>query len=113
MPALPEAVALPVHLQDVNAVGEAVQQGAGEPLGAEDLRPLVEGQIGGDQDGSSLVALAEDLEEELGPCLGERDEAQLVDDEQLEPGKPLLEVEQTPLVSGWPRSAHAPGRRRW
>ena len=81
-------------------MSEAVQQGAGESLRAEDLRPLVEGQVGGDQDRPSLVALTEDLEEELSPCLGERDEAQLVDDQQLEPGQPLLQIEQPPLVPG-------------
>ena len=43
LPTLLEAVALPVHLQDVNAVSEAIQQGAGESLRAEDLGPLVEG----------------------------------------------------------------------
>ena len=45
-------------------MSEAVQQGAGQPLRAEDLGPLVEGQVGGDQDRPSLVSLAEDLEEE-------------------------------------------------
>ena len=93
-------------------MGEPVQQGAGQPLRAEDLRPLVEGQVGGDQDGPSLVALAEDLEEELGPGLGERDEAQLIDDQQLEPGKPLLKVEQPPLVPGLDQLVD-PARRRW
>lgn len=48
--ALLEAVAAAVHLQEVRVVGESVQQRAGEPLGAEDLRPFVEGQIAGDQD---------------------------------------------------------------
>ena len=57
LPALPEAVALPVHLQDVNAVGEPVQQGAGQPLRAEALLALVEGQVGRDQDGPPLVQL--------------------------------------------------------
>ena len=47
LPAALEAVALPVHLQDVDMVGEAVQQRAGEPFRAEDLGPLVERQIGG------------------------------------------------------------------
>jgi hypothetical protein len=41
--ALLEAVATAVHLQDVDVVGEPVQQGAGEPLGAEDLSPFIEG----------------------------------------------------------------------
>ena len=71
-------------------MSEAVQQGAGESLRAEDLGPLAEGQVGGDQDRPSLVALAEDLEEELSAGLGERYEAQLADDEQLEPGQLLL-----------------------
>ena len=73
---------------------------ARQSLRAEDLGPLVEGQVGGDQDRPSLVSLAEDLEEELRAGLGEWDEAQLVDDEQLEAGKSLLEVEQPSLVLG-------------
>ena len=76
-------------------MSEAIQQGAGQPLRAEDLGPLVEGQVGGDQDRPSLVSLAEDLEEELRAGLGKWYEAQLVDDEQLEPGQLLLEVEQS------------------
>ena len=62
-----EAVAVAVHLQDVDVVGEAVQQRPGEALRSEHLGPLVEGQIGGDQDGAALVALAEDLEEDNAP----------------------------------------------
>ena len=45
-------------------VGESVQQRPGEPLGAEHVGPLVKGEVGGDQDGSPFVALAEDLEEQ-------------------------------------------------
>ena len=65
LPAVLETVAVAVHLQDVNVVGEPVKQSAGEPLGAEHVGPLVEGQVGGDQDGAPLVALAEDLEEQF------------------------------------------------
>ena len=60
----------PMYLQDVDVVGEPVQQSSGEALRAEDLGPLVEGQVGGDQDGASLVALAEDLEEQRCPGAG-------------------------------------------
>ena len=49
---------------------------------------------------SSLVALAEALEQELRAGLGEWNEAELVDDEQLEPGQLLLKVEQSSLVGG-------------
>ena len=46
-------------------MGESVQQGSGQAFRAEDLGPLIEGQVGGDEDGAPLVALAEDLEEEF------------------------------------------------
>ena len=65
-------------------VGEAVEEGPGEPLRAKDLGPLVEGQVGGDQSRAPLVALTEDLEQQLGPSLGEGYEAQFVDDQELE-----------------------------
>ena len=38
---------------------EPVEECSGEPLRAEDLGSLVEGQVGGDQYGATLVALAE------------------------------------------------------
>ena len=37
LPAVAEAVAVAVHLQDVDVVGEPVQQRAGQALQAEDL----------------------------------------------------------------------------
>ena len=45
LPAVLEAEALPVHLQDMDMVGEAVEESPGEPFRAEDLGPLVEGQV--------------------------------------------------------------------
>ena len=56
----------------------------------EDLDPLVEGEVGGDEDGASFVALAYDLKEEFSAGLGEGNEAQFVDDEELEAGELLL-----------------------
>ena len=47
--ALFQAVALAVHLQNVDVVGKSVQQGAGEPLRAQYLGSLLEWQIAGDQ----------------------------------------------------------------
>ena len=59
------------------------------------------GEVGGDEDGPSLVALAYDFEEEFGAGLGEEGEAQFVDDEEFKTGQLLLVgVEQSPLVSG-------------
>ena len=81
-------------------MSEAVQQCPGEPLLAEDLGPLVEWQIGGHQDGAALVALAEDLEEQFRTGGGQRHEAQLVDEEELEAGQLPLQVEQPTVVPG-------------
>ena len=61
--ALLEAVAVAVHLEDVDVVGEPVEQSAGQALGGEHAGPLIEGQIAGDDGGAALVALAEDLEQ--------------------------------------------------
>jgi len=61
----PEAVA--VHLQDVNVVGEAIEQRASQSFRAEHTGPLIERQVACDDYGAALVALAEDLEQQLGP----------------------------------------------
>ena len=100
LPAALEAVALAVHFQDVDVVGETIQQRAGEPLRPEDLGPLVEGQIGGHQGGAPFVALAEDLEEQFRPGVGQGHEAQLVDDEEPEACQLPLQVEQPAFVPG-------------
>ena len=47
---MPEAIAVAVHLDDVDVVCEPVQQSAGQPLRAEHLGPLVERQVGGHED---------------------------------------------------------------
>ena len=73
-------------------MSETVEEGACEPLGPEDLGPFVEGQICGNQGRSSLVTLAEDLEQELRAGLRQRDEAEFIDNEQLETGQLLLKV---------------------
>ena len=81
-----EPVAVAVHLQNVDVVGEPVQQRSGEALRTEDPRPLVEGQVGADQDGPALIALTEDLEEEFRAGGGQGHEAQLIYDQQAEAG---------------------------
>ena len=81
-------------------VCEAVQQRPGETFRAEDPGPLVEGQVGGDQNGAPLVALAEHLEEQFDAGPGKWNEAQLVDDQQVEPVELPLQIQQPSLVPG-------------
>ena len=104
-----ESEAIPVHFEDVDMVGETIKECSGQPLRAEYLGPLVEGQVGCHQDRPSLVALAEHLKEQLGPGLGQWHEAQFVDDQQLEIGQASLQVEQAPFVPGFHQFVHQGG----
>ena len=109
LPAALEPVAVAVHFQDVDVVGEPVQQGSGEAFRAEDLGPLVEGKVGGHHDRAPLVALAEDLEEQFRAGAGQGHEAQFVDDQQVEPGQLFLQVQQAPFVPGLHNLMHQAG----
>ena len=81
--ALIETIAVVVHLQDMDMVGEPVEQCPGQAFGAEHLGSLVEGQIAGHQGGAAFVTFAKHLEQELGAGLGQRHEAEFVDDQRL------------------------------
>jgi hypothetical protein len=45
---LREAIAFAFHLEDVDVVGQSVEKGTGQALGAEGFRPFVEWQVAGD-----------------------------------------------------------------
>ena len=77
-----------------------MRRSSSAPVSRSDPKTSVYSSKGSDQDGASLVALAEDLEEEFCPGAGQWDEAQLVDDQQVQPRQLPLEVEQPPLVPG-------------
>ena len=50
-------------------MSKAIEQRASGALGGEHAGPLVEGQVAGDDDRAALLALAEDLEQQLGACV--------------------------------------------
>jgi len=52
---LRQAVALAVHLEYADVMGQAVEQCAGQAFGAEGLGPFIERQIAGDQGGAALT----------------------------------------------------------
>ena len=62
---------------------EAVQNGGGEgAVVVEDPGPLFEGLVGGQHDGAAFVALADDLEEQIGAVLVDGQVAEFVQDQQ-------------------------------
>ena len=112
-----QAEAFPVGFEDVDTVGEAVEQSSGEPFGSKHLDPVLKGQIGGDDDAGAFVSAADDIEEQFGTGLGERDVAEFVEDEQIESFELLHEALQFVAVAllehmghqgGYPEEAHPP-----
>src|SRR6516162_10020864 len=110
--ALREPVALAVHFEDVDVVGEAIQQGAGEPLGAKHAGPLVEWQVAGHDYGAALVTLAEDLKQELGASLRQRHIAEFIDNQQLVTDELTLQAQEPLVVAGLDQFMHEGGGGR-
>src|SRR6202158_6201753 len=66
----------------VGVVQDAVEDGRGQrAVILEDLRPVFIGAVGGDHHRCALVALTDDLEQQVGAVLVDRKVAELVDDE--------------------------------
>jgi hypothetical protein len=78
-----EPETLPVGLDDVDAVSDAVEKGSREPLVHENFGPLFEGQVRGHDDALALIGATDDFEEQLGSGFAEGDIAELVKDEQI------------------------------
>src|SRR5215472_5521134 len=67
----------------LGVVQDPVEDGGGQrAVIIEDLRPVLVGAVGGDHHRRALVALADDLEEQIGAELVDGQVAELVDDEQ-------------------------------
>ena len=64
-------------------MGDPVQQGHGQGFILEELSPFSEGQVGGDHEGDPVVNGSAELEEQLGTLLGEGDETQFINDDEL------------------------------
>jgi len=61
----------------------------------EDLPPVFEGLVGGQDHGSDLGSFGGDLEEEITALLVERQVPELVDDEQFFGSEPFKELSKT------------------
>jgi hypothetical protein len=87
-----EPITVAIHLEDMNVVSEAIEQCAGQAFTGQHAGPFIEGQIAGDDDRTAFVALAEDLEQQLGAGRRERDVAQFIDDQKLVAGELTLQA---------------------
>ena len=85
-------VAVAPSVDDVAAVEQPVQQRGGHDLVVQDLAPLLEVLVRGDHGRSVLVAAVDELEEEDGAALGDREVADLVYDQERGVGEGLESV---------------------
>ena len=63
----------------MGVMNEAVEDGIGDASAAEELVPVTDGKLGGDDDGSGAVALLEGLEQVLLFPIGEAGETKIID----------------------------------
>ena len=101
-----QAVAFTVGFEDVNAMGQPVQHGPGEPFAAQHLRPVFKRQVGGDDEAGTLISTGHHIEEQFGPGLGERDVAEFVEDEQIEPFELFVEPLEQPVLAHLQKQCH-------
>ncbi len=97
---LPEAVACALDLDDDGVVQEPVEEGGGDDGVAEDLGPLGEAAVRGEDHGALLVAGVDELEEQAGASGGDGEVADLVDDEQRGAGEEAELLDEPPLPLG-------------
>ena len=93
------SVALDVHLEDGRVMDEAVDRGERHGGIGEDLAPLAERLVGGDEHGAAFVAGADELEQDAGLGLILGDVGEIVEDQEVEAVEPVdggLEVEFAP-----------------
>lgn len=57
-----QAVTFTVGFEDVDAVGQPVEHGPGEPFAAQDLGPVFKRQVGADDEAGTLVSAGHDIE---------------------------------------------------
>ena len=95
------AVAFAFDDDGFGVVEDAVEEGGGEGgVVVEDGGPVFEGLVGGQDDRAAFVALADDLEEQVGAALVDGQIAQFVDDQQIGAGVLLEFLDQASGVAG-------------
>ena len=78
----PQPVAVAADVDDVAAVEQPVEQRGRHDLVVEDLAPALEALVRGEHSRGVLVAPVDELEEEDGAAAGDREVADLVDDQE-------------------------------
>ena len=82
-------------------MGQSIQQGRGHTFALEDLAPLAERQVAGEQETGPFIPIREDLEQQLGAGAAEREVSQFITDQQIHPIELSQEAVQLILLLGF------------
>jgi hypothetical protein len=82
--ALTEAIGLAEQFNDVRMVRETIKQRGGQTFIAKDLHPISKFKIGGDDQGEAFIKFRAEGEERLCAILGEGDETQFIQNDEIE-----------------------------
>lgn len=80
---------------------QSIQDGTGESCTSKNLDPLIEWQIGRDDDACSFIGGRDDVEEEFASEFAGRDVPQFVKDQQVQRHQSLLETFECSFVTGF------------
>ena len=78
-----ESVTFPFRLDDLAAMRQPVERGAGEAFRAEDFGPILKWQVGRHHDARALIGGGDHIKEQLGTDLRGRHVAKFVEHEQV------------------------------
>lgn len=90
---------------------QPVQQGRCHTFALEDLAPLAERQVAGEQQAGSFIPIRKDLEQQLGTRAAEREVSQFIADQQVHPVELAQEAIQLILLLHLLQAGDQCGRR--
>jgi len=95
-----EAVAGAFDLNDDGMVEQTIEECRGDHRVTENFTPFGKAAIAGQDHGALFVAGIDELEEEVGAAVGDREVANLVDDEERGPAVEADLLDETALTLG-------------
>lgn len=81
-------------------MGESVEDGTGEAFVAEDLGPVFERQVGGEDDARAFVGVGDDIEQKFSAGLARGNITEFVEDEKVEFAQLAAEAEKLAILVG-------------
>ena len=92
-------------------MSQPIQQSSRHAFSLEDLAPVAERQVAGDQQAATFVTIGEDLKQKFGSSSTERQVAKFIDDQQVEFVEPFQHAIQRELLLSFFELIHERRRR--